>query len=244
MLARELEAEFKQPININDVLVNLVNHQTDSFIYIFDQGDDAFISATPERLVKADDNELLSTCLAGTIKRGETPDEDSLLAHQLLNDEKNRSEHQYVVSMIKEAIEPLTYSIDIPTSPVILPLRSLQHLYTPVTARLKESQTIFDLIEKLHPTPALGGEPRHVAMQFIEENEPFERGWYAAPVGWVDADDNGEMAVAIRSALINQNKATLFAGCGIVEESDPLAEYEETKLKFTPMLEALGGTSQ
>lgn len=244
VLARELEAEFNQPIDLNEVLNKLVEQQTDSYIYIFDQGEDAYISATPERLVKVDNGELLSTCLAGTIKRGQTANEDEELAYQLMNDEKNRSEHQYVVNMIKESIEPLTYSINIPNQPVILPLRTLQHLYTPVTAMLKDSYTIFDLIEKLHPTPALGGEPREVAINYIEENEPFERGWYAAPVGWVDQEGNGEMAVAIRSALINDNRATLFAGCGIVAESDPQEEYEETKLKFTPMLEALGGISR
>ncbi|SEQ86662.1 isochorismate synthase [Piscibacillus halophilus] len=244
VLARELEAEFNQSIDLNNVLKKLVEQQKDSFIYIFDYGDDAFISATPERLVKVDENELLSTCLAGTIKRGDSLKEDDLLAQSLLNDEKNRSEHQYVVSMIKEAIEPLTHSIDLPSQPEILQLRTLQHLYTPVTAILKDSYTIFDLIEKLHPTPALGGEPRQAAVMFIKENEPFERGWYAGPVGWIDAHGNGEIIVAIRSALINQNKATLFAGCGIVEESDPYEEYEETKLKFTPMLEALGGISR
>ncbi|TFB13789.1 isochorismate synthase [Filobacillus milosensis] len=244
VLARELEAEFNQDINLKEVLKRLDEDETDSYIYIFDLGQDSFISVTPERLVSVRENELLSTCLAGTISRGETEEEDDVLAWSLLNDEKNLSEHQYVVNMIKEAIEPLTKSISIPDKPVIYPLRSLQHLYTPVKATMKETISIFDLIEKLHPTPALGGEPRELAMEFISSHEPFERGWYAAPIGWVDYQGNGEFAVAIRSALISKNEATLFAGCGIVEESDPEAEYEETKLKFTPMLEALGGVSR
>ncbi|RPF50284.1 isochorismate synthase [Aquisalibacillus elongatus] len=244
VLARELEATFEQVIPINSVLERMVNQQKDSFIYVFDQGEEVFVSATPERLVRVDGDELLSTCLAGTISRGETLEEDEALASSLLNDEKNRNEHQYVVNMIKEAVEPLTDSVDIPEKPVIYPLRALQHLYTPVTAKLKHSNSIFDLIKKLHPTPALGGEPRNEAMRFIKHYEPFERGWYAAPIGWVDHQGNGEFAVAIRSALVQKDQATLFAGCGIVEESDPQEEYEETKLKFTPMLEALGGISQ
>ncbi|GEL77918.1 isochorismate synthase [Tenuibacillus multivorans] len=244
VLARELNAKFNQDINISVVLKRLELQQSDSYIFIFDQGDETFISATPERLVRVQGRDLLSTCLAGTTGRGQIESEDDLLAWQLLNDEKNLNEHDYVVRMIKDAIEPLSETVDIPEKPVIYPLRALQHLYTPVTATLKSTTSIFDLIERLHPTPALGGEPRDKAIKYIEEEEPFERGWYAAPIGWIDHEGNGEFAVAIRSGLIQHDQATLFAGCGIVADSVPDAEFEETKLKFTPMLDALGGVTR
>lgn len=172
----------------------------------------------------------------------EDEEDDEMLAWQLLNDEKNREEHDYVVQMIKQSVAPYVESFDIPDAPVIYPLKSLQHLFTPVTATLKSDATILDLVKQLHPTPALGGEPRDKALQFIDEKEPFDRGWYAGPIGWLDANFDGEFAVAIRSGLITENQATLFAGCGVVKDSDPRAEYEETRIKFTPMLDALGGT--
>lgn len=244
VLARELEVFFKEKIDISNVIKRLYEQQLDSYVFAIEHDGDVFLGATPERLVKVSGNELLSTCLAGTISRGQTNEEDVKLASNLLNDEKNRQEHQYVVDMIRQAIEPYCEQIQIPIEPTIYKLRSLQHLYTPVTAVLKENYTIFNLVKDLHPTPALGGDPTELAKDYIFENEPFARGWYAAPIGWVDHQWNGEFAVAIRSALVQKNKATLFAGCGIVKESNPKDEFEETNLKFTPMLEALGGTSE
>ncbi|MGM8216516.1 isochorismate synthase [Bacillaceae bacterium W0354] len=241
VLARELEAHFSQKVSIEDVVKHLYEKQSDSYIFAFDHQSETFLGATPERLVRVEGSELLSTCLAGTISRGNSDEEDETLAWTLLNDDKNRKEHQYVVDMIKNSIDPYCDGIQIPQQPTIYRLKSMQHLYTPVTAELKSNHSIFDLVSQLHPTPALGGEPKSLAIDYIFEHEPFDRGWYAGPIGWVDSEWNGEFAVAIRSALVAGNKATLFAGCGIVEHSDPKEEFEETKLKFTPMLEALGG---
>ena len=120
-------------------------------------------------------------------------------------------------------------------------IRDIQHLYTPVEGHLKNGATILQLVKTLHPTPALGGVPRMKAMEVIRKYEPMNRGLYAAPIGWLDANGNGEFAVAIRSALLHQDKAYLYAGGGIVADSQPQSEYEETLVKFRPMIRALGG---
>lgn len=128
-----------------------------------------------------------------------------------------------------------------PAGPQLYKTKSVQHLYTPITGHLKTSASLFDLIEKLHPTPALGGAPQQKAVEIIADIEPMTRGWYAAPIGWMDGRENGEFVVAIRSGLIEGKSARLFAGCGIVEDSDPRSEYEETQIKLKPMISALGG---
>ncbi|WP_100013201.1 isochorismate synthase [Lentibacillus sediminis] len=240
VLARELRLKFDKKADIAGVLDKLLATQSNSFIFAFEKGEDCFIGATPERLVKLESRELLSTCLAGTAPRGKTVEEDAAIADELLHDEKNLQEHKFVVEMIKQAMLDYCEDVMIPEEPVIYPLRNLQHLYTPVTATLKSSYSIFDVIGKLHPTPALGGVPRKESMAYIRKHEQLDRGWYGAPIGWLDSNGNGEFAVAIRSGLIQGDEASLFAGCGVVKDSDPEAEYEETNIKFTPMLSVMG----
>ena len=192
-------------------------------------------------MVKKEENQVLSTCLAGSIKRGRTAKEDRQLGEQLLNDDKNLIEHNIVVKMIKDSLKHCCYDLDVPEAPALLKTKNIQHLYTPVKGFMKAGNSLLSMVERLHPTPALGGFPKESAIDKIRELEPMHRGWYAAPIGWFDHEDNGEFVVAIRSGLIEGNKAALFAGCGIVEESDPKSEYFETKIKLKPMLSALGG---
>lgn len=239
VLARELRLKLNRPANIGRLLAKLTETQPNSYIFAYEQGEDCFIGATPERLVQVEKEALLSTCLAGTAPRGKTAEEDKLLAEHLLQDTKNRKEHEYVVQMIKSQIEPFCDDIHIPDEPVIYPLRNLQHLFTPVTAMLKPTVTVFDLIEALHPTPALGGVPKDEALAFIRKEELLDRGWYGAPIGWVDSQANSEFAVAIRSGLVQGDEISLFAGCGVMGDSDPEMEYEETNVKFLPMLSIL-----
>ncbi|GGM37027.1 isochorismate synthase MenF [Paraliobacillus quinghaiensis] len=241
VIARKMEVVFEQQPVIFSVLKELTTNQTLSFVFAIEKDKDCFIGATPERLVRIDKQQLFSTCLAGTAPRGKTKAEDDQIGQRLWKDTKNREEHDYVVRMIKGSLERYCDAIDIPNEPVIYPLKNLQHLYTPVVANLKSGFSIFDVVKDLHPTPALGGLPREASLSFIREHESLDRGWYGAPIGWLDAYSNGEFAVAIRSALITEEKATLFAGCGVVKSSEPEAEYEETMVKFTPMLTALGG---
>jgi menaquinone-specific isochorismate synthase len=241
VLARELRVSFQEPVQIAAVIQALAETQDNSYIFAFESEGEYFVGATPERLAKVEKRELVSTCLAGTVPRGRTEAEDHHLGQGLLNDPKNRSEHQFVVEMIRGAVEACSTDVHIPEEPVLYPLRNLQHLYTPVRATLDAGYTILDVIERLHPTPALGGMPQQESVEYIRHHETLNRGWYAGPIGWFDDHNNGEFAVAIRSALIQHESASLFAGCGVVEDSDPEAEYEETAVKLKPMLSVLGG---
>lgn len=236
VMAREMRLIFSEKVDIANVLEKLLDTQPNSYIFAFDHGEDCFVGATPERLVKVEKEKMLSTCLAGTSPRGKTSEEDEELSRRFLHDEKNLQEHDFVVQMIRQGIEKYCVNIDIPKKPVVYKLKNLQHLYTPVKATLKNDATIFDIVKQLHPTPALGGTPTEDALSFIRSHELLDRGWYGAPIGWIDSNHYGEFVVAIRSGLIQGNEASLFAGCGIVEDSDIEEEYEETNMKFLPML--------
>lgn len=239
VLAREMQLTLNKDACITSLLKKLINSQTNSYIFAIEHGAHCFIGATPERLVQISNKELLSTCLAGTAPRGKTKEIDEKIGCALLNDQKNREEHDYVVQMIKNSIAPYCYHIDIPDEPILYPLKNLQHLYTPVKATLKESYTVFDIIEQLHPTPALGGVPREKSLAFIREHELLDRGWYGSPIGWLDSNGNSEFVVAIRSGLVKGRQVSLFAGCGVMRDSDPQMEYDETNIKFLPMLQVL-----
>lgn len=241
VLAREVHLEFAKKIDPYQVIGRLQMEQPTSFIFDFESGHQHFIGATPERLIKKEENQVLSTCLAGSIKRGKTVKHDKELGKSLLSDEKNLLEHEIVVKMIKNEFEDFCYEVNVPDSPALLKTNSIQHLYTPIKGMAKLNHTLLSMVEQLHPTPALGGFPKEKAIEKIRELEPMHRGWYAAPIGWFDHRDNGEFVVAIRSGLIEGNRAALFAGCGIVKESIPETEYYETKIKLKPMLSALGG---
>ncbi|RLQ98300.1 isochorismate synthase [Falsibacillus albus] len=244
VLARKMKVHFDEPILTEMVLQNLWQQQPDSFIFALEALESCFIGASPERLIQKTNNTVFSTCLAGSIARGKETREDELLGKELLNDRKNLHEHQLVVKMIVEVLKKHCIDIQIPENPALLKLRDIQHLYTPVTGTVDGNLSITKLVEALHPTPALGGVPRQRAMHIIREKEQMDRGMYASPIGWMDYRDNGEFAVAIRSGLIKQDEAVLYAGCGVVADSDPQSEYIETKIKFRPMYRAIGGTEE
>lgn len=241
VLARETRLTYKHPIQTERVLYNLLHQQQQCFIFAFESGRDCFIGATPERLIKKEDRNMMTACIAGSIKRGNTTEEDNMLGDMLLNDEKNLVEHQYVVDMIKEAVVQLCDEVELPHRPTLLKMRDIQHLHTPVSGKVKETTSLLLLVERLHPTPALGGTPKDEAVKKIREVEELDRGLYGSPLGWIDYNGNGDFAVSIRSGLIQENEISLFAGCGVVENSNVESEYEETKVKFRPMLSALGG---
>jgi isochorismate synthase EntC len=209
------------------------------------KGDAIFLGASPERLVRLREGMVEATCLAGSIRRGATAEEDTALGSALLASTKDGAEHAVVARMLREALSPLCPDLAMPSSPSLLRLANVQHLYTPIRGQLANGHGILDLVERLHPTPAVGGYPGLEALRAIREREPFDRGWYAAPVGWLDARQEGEFAVAIRSALLRDlpagPEALLFAGCGIMGDSDPAVEYQESRLKMRAMLGALGG---
>lgn len=239
VLAREMRIQLNRQAEVGQMLKKLHHLQTNCYIYAFERGSDCFIGATPERLVRIDGDQLLSTCLAGTAPRGKTAEVDEEIRTGLLNDPKNLEEHAYVVQMITDAIRPYCINVKTAEGPVVRPLKNVQHLYTPVTAHVKKGYHLFDFVEQLHPTPALGGVPTDVSLAFIRKQESLDRGWYGAPIGWLDSNQHGEFAVGIRSALVQNDVVSLFAGCGIMKDSDPLEEFEETSIKFLPILSVL-----
>lgn len=241
VIARSLELEFKEEPSSPQILYQIMNEQPESYLFGLERSSLRFFGATPERLVKVKDRYAYSACVAGSIKRGATAEEDKRLGEQLLSDSKNLKEHQYVVDMIESTFAKHCEDYKVPKRPKLLKIRDIQHLYTPVEGKLSPNATILQLVKHLHPTPALGGVPRRKSLEMIRKFEKMNRGLYAGPIGWMDADGNGEFVVAIRSAALIGNKAYLYAGGGIVADSNPMTEYEETLVKFRPMLRALGG---
>ncbi|MEX1010428.1 MAG: isochorismate synthase [Balneolaceae bacterium] len=241
VLARTLDLTSEEPIQATRVVHTLRYRYSGCYTFLIRAaGGPCFAGSTPERLLSLRKQSMLTEGLAGSTPRGKSASEDASLGLNLLGSKKERSEHRYVVRDIERALEPVSEEIDFPSTPVIKRLQNVQHLYTPIRARIREGYGIHELAGRLHPTPAVGGYPSTSAIPAIEELEPFDRGWYAGPVGWCTTDGSGEFAVAIRSALIEGSSARLFAGCGIVADSDPDREWNETELKLEPLLEALG----
>lgn len=241
VLSRVCELRFDQSVDIDHALDYLHDNYTGCYRFLFEPIPGlGFFGASPELLINVQDSTARTMALAGSIKRGDTPEADAQLADQLLNDPKERSEHGIVVDSLRERLHPLAESLDAPHTPVTLKLANIQHLYTPFSVNLKDEIGVLPLVERLHPTPALGGQPSELALDYIQHAEPVPRGWYAAPIGWIDHRLDGAFAVAIRSAVAQNERVWLYAGAGIVAESIPQKEWDETALKFKPILNALG----
>ncbi len=243
VLARQYRVQGRLLFNPAHVIGRLRAGYSDCFLFAIARGDKCFLGASPERLVRLRHENVRATCLAGSIARGATPEQDRQLGEELLASAKDRAEHEFVVRAICDELVGVCGG-RLTTGPLsLMKLRNIQHLFTPIVGRVASGRSILDLVERLHPTPAMGGTPREPAMAMIRRFEGMDRGWYAAPVGWIDARGEGEFAVAIRSALLHGREAALFAGCGIVAGSDPEREYAESCLKLRPMLSVLGGTA-
>lgn len=239
VLARRRMIQFNKDIDIAYVLENALKSESNSYIFVIESEQSVFFSQTPEQLMEVDNQVLSTKAVAGTIKRTNDEEEDKQLLNAFLQDKKNLHEHRFVVQSILDDIEPYVDDVDYNQHPKILKNDHLYHLYTEISGTLK-NKTYIGLLDRLHPTPALGGYPKEKAVDFIEQREFGTRGLYGAPVGYIDMEDNCQFIVAIRSMLIKQNQATLFAGCGIIKQSEPESELAETTLKFTPMMNALG----
>ena len=240
VLSRVCEVQLEERINLIAVLRFLADQYAECYRFLFEPRPfHAFYGATPELLTQVNGHAVQTMGLAGSIKRGETPEADQELASQLLNSAKDRHEQQIVVDQIMERLRPMTDEL-VADEVGIYALSNIQHLNTPIHGKLKSADGVLSVVELLHPTPALGGSPRDRALELIRESEPVPRGWYAAPVGWIDHEMNGQFAVAIRSAVAQNARAWLYAGAGIVADSQPQNEWNETALKFRPMLNALG----
>ena len=183
---------------------------------------------------------IRSTCLAGSVSRGHSLEDDVSLARELLKSHKERWEHKLVTHWVEERLNKLCKELHWNDIPQVFKLSNIQHLATTFTGVSSPDCHVLDFVNVLHPTPAVGGIPLSVAMEVAHKSEECGRGWYAGPVGWTDQSGCGEFGVAIRSALVKGNEALLYAGAGIVPGSDPESEYLETEMKFKPLLVALG----
>lgn len=241
VLARAEHLQAERDISAEAALGCLREEHPGATLFAFSGPETSFIGATPERLVRLRNGQVDVTCLAGSAAVGTTPEATAEFGRQLLSSAKDLREHEIVVESTIEALKSTCSRVARETgTPRLRQARSVQHLETPLTATARPEADVLQLAGLLHPTPAVGGFPAAAALELIRALETFDRGWYAGPVGWVDLDGSGEFSVAIRSALLEGNTATAYAGCGIVANSDPTAEFVETQLKLKPMLAALG----
>ncbi len=241
VLARRKILHADGQFSLDNALGYLYSNYPDCSIFAIKNSGVGFFGATPESLVGIDQGRLDLTCLAGSAARGNTLEEDTKLEKELMGNPKERAEHAAVTALVTASLKDLCQELLWDNKPRILKLRNVQHLLTSVTGSLNHGNSILDVVKRLHPTPAVAGVPTEQAMSFIRNSEN-DRGWYAAPVGWVDHNGGGEFAVGIRSALLDGNRAVLYAGAGIVRGSDPDREFQETELKFQPLMAALTGS--
>ncbi|MEX1171316.1 MAG: isochorismate synthase [Chloroflexota bacterium] len=240
VLARRVDLRSPVELDVPNALRRLAASAPESTTYAFRRGGRTFLGATPERLARTDGRRFRTVAVAGTIGRGADAAEDDRLGEALLASEKDREEHAIVLAAIRDELAPLADELIVSPQPEVMRLRFVQHLVTEISGTLPDANGLLALAQRLHPTPAVGGEPRELALSLVDEHEGFDRGWYAGPVGWLGTDGDGELCVALRCGIVDRTRATLFAGCGIVADSDPEREWEESRIKLRAVISALG----
>jgi menaquinone-specific isochorismate synthase len=240
VLAEAVDWVAPRPVDIFQSLAQLRQRYPDCYIFSTSNGQGQnFLGASPERLLSLQAGELIVDALAGSAPRGQTPIEDFALAQRLLQSDKERREHQVLVDYIVATLKGLGL-VAYPTAPTrLLTLPNIQHLQTLIAAQVPTQMHLLEILAQLHPTPAVAGFPRQIACEQIQIHEPFERGLYAAPLGWIEPGGDGEFVVGLRSALIDGPRLRLYAGAGIVAGSNPDRELQEIQLKFRALLESL-----
>ncbi len=237
VLARDLTAHVPVGADLRRVLLELALGYPDTWTFAVD----GHLGSSPETLVRVTGGEVTSRVLAGSHARGSDAEADAAAAAELATSPKDLDEHRFAVESVLRALRPHGPGITADELPFTLKLPNLWHLGSDVHGRLSDGSGALDLVAALHPTAAVAGTPTRTALEVIRELEPFDRGRYAGPVGWVDAAGDGKWAISLRSAeLADDGTLTAFAGAGIVAESDPDREFAETKLKFRPIVEAFG----
>ena len=237
VLARELVVEAGGRFDRRVILDRLRRSHPSCFTYAAGN----FVGASPELLIRRRGNEVSSCPMAGTVRRGDTPEEDETLVAGLRRSVKEAEEHRLLVEAVVSALAPVCAEPPTAGEPDVVRFPTVSHLATRVSGVLRDpALSALALAGRLHPTPAVGGLPRSEALAAIADLERFDRGLYAGPVGWVDANGDGEWAVALRGAQLDGPRARLIAGAGIVAGSDPDAEWAETEAKLRPMLAAVG----
>ncbi|PZG55648.1 isochorismate synthase [Spongiactinospora gelatinilytica] len=237
VLARDLDAVAERPIDLRALLSRLTRRYP--ACYTFSCA--GLVGATPELLVRRTGEAVESLVLAGTTARAATPAEDAARGTALLSSGKDRHEHACAVDSVRDALAPLCKDLTVPAAPELLKLSNVQHLASPVSGRLSESASVLDVVAAMHPTAAVGGTPTGRAVELIGRLEGMDRGRYSGPVGWIDARGDGEWGIALRCGSIEGSHVRLFAGCGIMADSDPAAELAEAQSKLRVMQDALEG---
>lgn len=235
VLARDLLGTLPEDFDIRSSLVKLAERFPTCWVYSVD----GLFGASPELLVRVAHGQVSARVLAGTAGRGTDPEVDKAIAAALAASPKNTNEHAFAVDSLVQTLKPFCEHVDADPKPFSLTLPNLWHLASDVHGVLRDEASVLDLAAALHPTAAVAGTPRLEAQQLLGQLEPFDRGRYAGPVGWIGADGDGEWAIALRGAQIEDSVIRAFAGCGIVAGSEPDAELAETELKFSPIREAI-----
>ncbi len=235
VLARDLIASTDEALDVRWPLRRLAEHYEMCWTFHVD----GIFGATPEMLVRRERGLVTSRVLAGTIRRTGDDERDLALAATLARSSKDLEEHEYAVRSVADALEPHCSSMNVPEAPFVLHLPNVMHLATDVNGVVHDVATSLQLAESLHPSAAVGGTPTLPARQLIADLEGMPRDRYAGPVGWMDASGDGEWGIALRSAVVTGSGVRLFAGCGIVADSDPEAELAESQAKFVPVRDAL-----
>ena len=230
VLSRKIDFLVKDDIDWTQMFRELETSFSNCYLFVLKSNGAVFFGASPEKFLSVHDNNIEIDALAGSAP-GDSTDVES----ELLN-KKNIKEHKYVIDFIGEAMSEYAHDIRVDTSPQIKKLKNVQHLYTKINAKLNEDRNVLSLIDSMFPTPAVCGLPKQIARETISEIEKFDRGLFSGLIGWIDINFNCEFAVAIRSALYKKGELHLYAGAGIVEESIPEKEYDETEMKFNTIL--------
>jgi isochorismate synthase len=238
VFARRVEVRADDGFDLAAALRHFLAGSRDQTVFATGLHGQCFLGATPEYLLQVAGDRVRTLSLAGSARRGATAAEDAVFERELRS-AKNAHEHAVVTARLVSVMRENCADLWIEPGPGVLKLPHIQHLCTRLHARLA-GRGLLELLATLHPTPALGGHPQDTALRWLADHEPLDRGWFASPVGWLDTSGHGEFAVAIRSALVSGRTASVYAGCGIVADSDPAAEYRESQVKMRGMLAALG----
>jgi isochorismate synthase len=241
VLAREVEVHAPVDHDPAAVLGLLREAFPSCYVLAVGRGAGTFVAASPELLVRREGQRASTVALAGSIRRSADPAVDDHLGEQLLQSPKDREENAIVARRIARALRPHAVWVTAAREPALVRIANIQHLGTPIRAQLTSALGAIELASVLHPTPAVGGEPGEIAQRLIPALEGLDRGWYAGPVGWVDASGDGEFCVALRCALLRGRLARLYAGCGIVRDSEPAEELAESETKLEALLPVLAG---
>lgn len=242
VLSRSVVVTTQSSPDAFDLVPHLRATYPQCYVFVWQKGESAFVGASPELLLEKSGESVRVNPFAGTARRGEGEADDRALGEALMHSAKDREEHALVVEDIAARLGPIVADLQIPSNPSLRRMATVQHLSTEIVGRTDGAMSALDLVAVMHPTPAVGGTPRAESLAFVDKVEGIDRGWYTGGIGWMTAAGDATFAIPLRCALLRRQIAHLYAGAGIVAESHPEAELDETRLKFRPMLSLLTAT--